>query len=490
MRAIETEEQVLESVKPFKLVKYLAISSLVVILACTIVLSGFISQKAKELLLEKSEQYALLVAENLNHQVFYLFTLPTLITEGAIRLSDPIQHDRLDMVVKNTIHGLSVKSVNIYDKNEILVYSTGKGKIGSKGHIGAPFQSALNEQPVSVLSPGGNSFFGFGLKGGKLMLVTYLPMWVERPLSWKKGRVLGVFEITQDITRDYKTIRRFQWIVALSFLLFVGILFSTILFIARRAERIITARNLEKHKLEEKLNQSERLASLGEMIAGVSHEIRNPLGIIRSTAELLDSRVEGDRLKRFSSIIVEESTRLNDILTEFLDFARPQTIRPVTCRIEDILDRNLFILEAECQRLRISVQKRYQTGDYCLEADQDMLYRAFVNIFANAIQAMPEGGELTVQTSIPNGRNGASLVEIRVQDTGCGIPKEALKKIFNPFFTTRENGTGLGLAIVRSIVDNHSGEIEVVSKEGEGAAIIIRLPLTQPEYELEREASQ
>lgn len=205
---------------------------------------------------------------------------------------------------------------------------------------------------------------------------------------------------------------------------------------------------------------------------------------------MLDSRVEGDRLKRFSSIIVEESTRLNDILTEFLDFARPQTIRPVTCRIEDILDRNLFILEAECQRLRISVQKRYQTGDYCLEADQDMLYRAFVNIFANAIQAMPEGGELTVQTSIPNGRNGASLVEIRVQDTGCGIPKEALKKIFNPFFTTRENGTGLGLAIVRSIVDNHSGEIEVVSKEGEGAAIIIRLPLTQPEYELEREASQ
>ncbi len=100
MRAIQAEKQVLESVKPFKLVKYLAISSLIVILACTVVLSGFISQKAKELLLKKSEQYALLVAENLNHQVFYLFTLPTLISEGEIRLSDPSQHDRLDMVVK------------------------------------------------------------------------------------------------------------------------------------------------------------------------------------------------------------------------------------------------------------------------------------------------------------------------------------------------------------------------------------------------------
>ncbi len=490
MRAIQAEKQVLESVKPFKLVKYLAISSLIVILACTVVLSGFISQKAKELLLKKSEQYALLVAENLNHQVFYLFTLPTLISEGEIRLSDPSQHDRLDMVVKNTIHGLSVKNVNIYDKKEILVYSTGNGKIGSKGQIGGAFQSALKEEPVSVLYPGGTRFFGFAPKGGKQILITYLPMWVEKPLSWKKGRVLAVFEIRQDITKDYKTIRRFQWIVALSFLLFVGILFSTILFIARRAERIITARNLEKHRLEEKLHQSERLASLGEMIAGVSHEIRNPLGIIRSTAEFLDSRVESDKLKKFSSIIVEESTRLNDILTEFLDFARPQTPRPVTGRIEEILDRNLLILEVECRRLGINVQKHYQTGDYCLEGDQDMLYRAFVNIFANAVQAMPEGGSLNVLTSVSNGRNGTPLVEIQVQDTGGGITKEALKKIFNPFFTTRENGTGLGLAIVRTIIDNHSGEIEVVSEEGQGTSIIIRLPLTQPEFGQEREASQ
>jgi signal transduction histidine kinase len=490
MKAIQAEKQLLESVKPFKLVKYLAISSLMVILVCAVVLSGFISQKAKELLLRKSDQYALLVAENLNHQVFYLFTLPTLITEGEIRLSDSLQHERLDMVVKNTIHGLSVNNVNIYDKKEVLVYSTGDSKIGSKGHIGAAFQSALKEQPISVLSPGKKSFFDLESKGGREVLTTYMPMWVEKPLSWQKGRVLGVFEITQDITRDYKTIRRFQWIVALSFLLFVGILFSTILFIARRAERIITARSIEKHKLEEKLHQSERLAALGEMIAGVSHEIRNPLGIIRSTAELLDSRVENERLKRFSLIIVEESTRLNDILTEFLDFARPQTPQPVKCRIEDILDRNLFVLEAECNRLGISILKHYQTGEYSLEADQDMLYRAFVNIFANAVQAMPEGGLLTVHTAMSNGRNGAPLVEVQVQDSGCGIPKEALNKIFNPFYTTRENGTGLGLAIVRTIVDNHSGEIEVISEKGRGAIIIIRLPLTQPELELERENSQ
>ncbi len=103
---------------------------------------------------------------------------------------------------------------------------------------------------------------------------------------------------------------------------------------------------------------------------------------------------------------------------------------------------------------------------------------------------MPEGGTLTVRTSITNGRDGASLVEIQVQDTGTGIPRETMKKIFNPFFTTREKGSGLGLAIVQTIIDNHSGEIEVVSQQGQGATIIIRLPLTQPESEAEEEASE
>ena len=187
MRAIQAEKQLLESVKPFKLVKYLAISSLVVILACAIVLSGFISQKAKELLLKKSTQYALLVAENLNHQVFYLFTLPTLITEGEIRLRDPGQHKRLDMVVKNTIHGLSVKNVNIYDKNQILVYSTGSGKIGSKGDIGDAFQSALNEQPVSVLSPGGADFSGSNPKAENRCLPLICQCGWKDLLAGKRG---------------------------------------------------------------------------------------------------------------------------------------------------------------------------------------------------------------------------------------------------------------------------------------------------------------
>lgn len=485
MKTIEAKKRDLESVKNFQLVKYLAMSSLMVIVVCTILLSGFISQRAKAILLQKSEQYALLVAENLNHQVFFQFTVPTLISEGEIRLSRESQYDRLDKVVRNTIHGLSIERVNIYDPEQTLTYSTDKELIGKKGDIGNVFQRALQEESVSLLTTQESDFFGFELKGGVRKLTTYLPMWEERPLSWRRGKVLGVFELTQDISHDYKTIHRFQWIVASSFLIFIGILFVTILFIARRAESIIAARATERYKLEEQLHQAERLAALGEMIAGVSHEIRNPLGIIRSTAELLNGRMQDERQKKFSSIIVEESTRLNDILTEFLDFARPKDLRITQCRIEDILEKNLEILEAELQRLGIRIEREYGTGEYCLDADYDLLYRAFVNIFANSIQAMPEGGLLRLQTSIANGRDGTHLVEVQVQDSGPGISEDVRKKIFNPFFTTREKGTGLGLAIVQTIVDNHNGEIEVKSPEGHGTTMIIRLPLAQPGIDTE-----
>ena len=483
MKTIDTKRKTLEAIKPFKLVKYLALSSLVVLLVSALVISGFISQKAKAILLLKSEQYALLVAENLNHQVFFQFTLPTIMTEGQIRLSRETQNERLDKVVRNTIHGFAVKQVNIYDPKRVLSYSTDKELIGTEGQIGEVFDRALNEESTSLLTSEEKKFWGISWQGGTRELKTYLPMWEERPMSWKRGKVLGVFEITQDVTADYQSVHRFQLIIVASFLVFVGILFVTILFIAKRAEKVISLRAAERNRLEEQLHQAERLAALGEMIAGVSHEIRNPLGIIRSTAELLHERVENEKQKRFSSIIVEESTRLNDILTEFLDFARPKTLQAVRCRLEDILDRNLKVFDAEVQRLGVRVERKYETGSYLLEADADMLYRAFVNLFANALQAMPEGGLLLVRTGILNGKSGPAQAEVRISDTGSGIPDEVLKKIFNPFFTTREKGSGLGLAIVQTIVDNHNGDIEVVSEIGKGTTIIVRLPLFQPKTE-------
>ena len=488
MKTIEAKKKVIASLKTFQLVKYLALSSFVVILVCTIILSGFISQRAKDILLHKTEQYASLVADNLNHQVFFQFTVPTLISEGEIRLSREGQYQRLDKVVRSAIHGLAVELVNIYDPQQTLTYSPEQEQVGSKGNIGEVFDRALKEESVSLLKAEEQTYFGFTIKGGVHKVVTYMPMYEERPLSYLHGKVLGVFEIIQDVTADYETIHRFQWIIALSCMAFFGILFVTLLLIAKRGESILQARAAERFRLEEQLHQSERLAALGEMIAGVSHEIRNPLGIIRSTAELLHDRIPDGKQKRFSSIIVEESTRLNEILTEFLDFARPKELRSSKCRIEDIVERNLKTFEAECGKLHIAIQRNYDTGDYVMDADCDLMYRAFINIFSNAIQAMPEGGTLFLSTSILDGKDGSPLVELRIRDSGHGIPAEVRKKIFNPFFTTREKGTGLGLAIVQTIIDNHSGDIEVVSQPGEGTTIVIRLPLLQPAAEWEEPA--
>ncbi len=477
--AIIARRRSLGAMKPFRLVKYLSLSSLVVILGCTILLSMFISHRAKAILLKKSEQYALLVAENLNHQVFFQFTLPTLISEGEIKLSRQNQYERLDRVVRNTIHGFFVERVNIYDPTQTLTYSTDQGVKGMIGDLGPAFQRALGEETVSVVQGDGYPFWGSRKDDPKQLLVTYLPMWEERTLSWKRGKILGVFEITQDVTADYKTIHRFQWIVVSGFLLFVGVLFLTISLIARRAESIIKARAAEKERLEEQLHQSERLAALGEMIAGVSHEIRNPLGIIRSTAELLYGRIDNEKHRRLSSIIVEEASRLNHILTEFLDFARPKTPKTAPCRIEDIIERNLAAMEGQLQQSSIQVERFYEAGDYVMEADADLLYRAFVNLLANAVQAMPQGGILRVRTVFREYNGKPPQIELRIRDSGPGIPEDLQKKIFNPFFTTREKGTGLGLAIVSSIIDSHGGEIEVRSREGRGASLIIRLPLTQ-----------
>jgi signal transduction histidine kinase len=481
MKTIGDNRRNLGSIKPFRLVKYLSLSSLIVILVCTFFLSGFISQRAKAFLLHKSEQYALLVAENLNHQVFFQFTLPTLISDGEIRLSREDQYHRLDKVVRNTIHGFSIERVNIYDPDQVLTYSTDPERIGTKGSVGQAFQRALREESVSFLAGEGKSFLGIEWEAGVRKLKTYLPMWEERPLSWKRGKVLGVFEITQDVTPDYESIHRFQVILVVSLLVFVGVLFATILLIARRAEKIIAARSAERNRLEEQLRKTEHLAALGEMIAGVSHEIRNPLGIIRSTAELLSGRVENERQKRLCCVIVEESTRLNDILTEFLDFARPKDLRISQCHVEEVLERYLKVMEPECQRLSIQVQREYLTGGSTIEADADLLYRAFVNLFANALQAMDDGGTLHVQTSLMDSRRTPTHLVVQIKDSGQGIPQDLQKKVFNPFFTTREQGTGLGLAIVQSIIDSHNGEIEIRSREGEGTTIIIQLPFHQPE---------
>lgn len=474
------EKEKLESVRPFKLVKFFSFSSLVVILIFTFVLTFIISYRARMVLLKKSEEYALLLAENLNHQVYLQFVIPTVNTYGSIKLHEPEQFALMDKVVRNTVQSFYIDSVNIYDAGKnVISYSTDPSIVGRRNVGGIEYKLALRGQHSSQLISRGSTWaFWAGGAGEEKKLKTYIPFRHEKLLSWKMGPIMGVFEITQDLSADYETIQRFQNMIIITSIAVMTILFVVLRFIVGRADRIIYKRVLEQRKLEEQLHQSEKMATLGEMVAAVSHEIKNPLGIIRSTAEMLETKVKVfDPQNRLASIILAESNRLNRIVTEFLDFARPQTPRFVKCDVIEIIETNLNFLEPELNQTSIHIERDFAPDGVIIDGDPDLLYRALLNIFVNAVQAMPDGGDLMVGVYSTGKRS--ERLEISIKDTGVGILPQDTSKVFDPFFTTKNKGSGLGLAIVKNIIEGHGGTIRIESALGKGATFTIDLPVKQ-----------
>jgi signal transduction histidine kinase len=179
----------------------------------------------------------------------------------------------------------------------------------------------------------------------------------------------------------------------------------------------------------------------------------------------------GETHRKLSSVITEESTRLNRIVTEFLDFARPQTPDIRECDLRGIIGKNIDFLRPELDKRNITIKAEIDGTPLRLMADHGQLYRAFLNIFINASQSMENGGTIDVQVQEEKER-----FRVEIQDTGCGISQKNLKRIFNPFFTTKDKGTGLGLSIVRKIIEGHRGTIAIESQEGKGTRVEILLP--------------
>lgn len=234
---------------------------------------------------------------------------------------------------------------------------------------------------------------------------------------------------------------------------------------------------MERLRLEEKLNQSERLAHLGTMIATVSHEIKSPLGIVRSTGEILAKRIEkfAPGNEHLAKIIVDETIRLNSIVVEFLDFARPQKLNFKPYNLNLIVGNVLSFVAPELKRKNIELVTDLAPDLQENDLDKDMFYRALLNIFINALQAIGEGG--SIQVSTHNLTRGGTQFSLR--DSGGGMSEEKMTQIFKPFFTDKNKGTGLGLAITKNIVDSHGAEISVKSKIGNGTTFTINIPPTK-----------
>jgi two-component system sensor histidine kinase HydH len=463
--------------KRFRLVKFFAYTSFVILTVSSFVLSMVISQRATRVLMNTYENHALLIANNLNHQVFHYFNIPVRYRYGAISLRQKEQFDLMDKIVRTTIHSFHVENVNIYDTQKgQIAYSTNRDLVGLTGRGGMGYKIALEGKYSSRLISREDSIFGawFLDFAKEKKLKTFIPFKAEPPYSYIG--ILGVFELTQNLTKEYESILRFRYLIFGVSLVVMFLIFLALLLVVRKAERTLARRAREQKLLEDQLNQAERLAALGEMVAGVSHEIKSPLGIIRSTAELLAEQSEHSHArKKLSSIIIEESGRLNDIVTDFLDFARPQVPYPQDCSLSEVIERNVTFLRPELDKKGVMVNNGDLSGrSYTIEADPGLLHRAFLNIFINSIQAMEDGGNITIRIE-----EQKENYRVEIQDTGIGIRDENLKKIFSPFFTTKEKGSGLGLSIVKNIIEGHKGKVWIESEEGVGTKVFLTLPRKQ-----------
>lgn len=462
---------------PFQLVKYFSFTSLAVILIFTLVLSWIISNNARTVMLDQSEAYSLLLAENLNQQVFRSFVLPTVLTYGKIALSNPDQFQNLDRVVRNATEGMKMETVTIYDSTvNIISYSTDEEQVGKKDMGGLEYLKALTgSQNSQIVSSGSVLSLLPGTAPVHCRLKTFIPFRQVREDKRSDDLIMGVIEITQDLSREYSAIMQLQGRIILVSSLVMAILFLVLRTIVSRADKIIEKRVHERLSLEEKLNRAERLAHLGTMVATVSHEIKSPLGIVRSTAEILYKRIKkvAPGNENLAEIIVAETTRLNNIVMEFLDFARPQEIKLLPVDINDNISKALQFIDAKLQEQKIALETDFHPNIGRITIDPDLFYRALLNILVNAMQAMPDGGVLRVSTGIVESDGS---VFISIQDSGIGMSEEKAAEIFKPFFTDKNRGTGLGLAITKNIVEQHHGTISVTSRENEGSTFTITLP--------------
>jgi two-component system, NtrC family, sensor histidine kinase HydH len=245
---------------------------------------------------------------------------------------------------------------------------------------------------------------------------------------------------------------------------------------AEEAAAQLAESNKNLREAQVSLRRSERLAALGQLTAGLAHELRNPLGTIKASAEMLTTQTVQQKPEvqaEMAEYIGSEVNRMNNLITSFLNFARPLQIHPAEAELDAVVDDVLRQQADLAKQRQVRVVVRKPDISCRFVFDTDLLTVALTNLLQNAIQASAAGQEVELGIE-----RAASVVKIWVTDHGCGIPPQHLENIFNPFFTTKPQGVGLGLPIVAKIIDEHQGHIDVSSEEGRGTKFEVALPVT------------
>jgi signal transduction histidine kinase/putative methionine-R-sulfoxide reductase with GAF domain len=246
--------------------------------------------------------------------------------------------------------------------------------------------------------------------------------------------------------------------------------------------------NRELLSTREQLVQSEKLAALGEISAEVTHEIKNPLVSIGGFARRLENRIkvlsekyehekELEKIAEYSKIIRTEVSRMEKLLTNILEYSKAGILERVPCNINELIEEAVDLFKAGFSMKDITVNFHLEKDLPLLELDKIQVKQVLINLFFNAMESMPSGGNLTIKASPETYVGGQKVITLSIEDTGGGIPKDIYENIFNPFFTTKSTGTGLGLSISRKIIEMHGGTIRVENNIGQGVAVYLHLPL-------------
>lgn len=245
---------------------------------------------------------------------------------------------------------------------------------------------------------------------------------------------------------------------------------------AQRSADDLAVANQKLKEAEASMRRSERLAALGQLTAGLAHELRNPLGTIKASSDILLGRFKDkpDSVEQeLAGYISAEVDRTNSLVTRFLEFARPMSLRLAPTDVNAMADRAIAEVVRERPESAAFIHKNYAPDISPIPADAELLERVIVNLVRNALEASPSGAMVSVRT-----RASDDEVEIAVLDRGPGVPSEAREQIFNPFFTTKPSGVGLGLAISAKIAGEHGGHISLESESGRGATFVVRIPIS------------
>lgn len=473
--------------RSFGVVRSLALAAMTLTIAISIAVALYLGNNAGTTLLKKNHNFASLLADYLNNQIYRRFTLPTASIFGRIDLNNPDQYRALDQIIQSIIQGLNVEDLRIFSHEKLVKYSTNQEENGSPAFATPSVEKALTaDGPIfDILEeiPYWQAFFRVSLPRETFRMRTTYPLRIENRLSSStaSGPLMGVLEFTQDVTQDIKSTIRFQQLVLAVTLFSSGMLLVILILLVRRAERALAVRVAEEQRLQAELHQHEKLAGMGRVVASIAHEIRNPLGIISSSAELLLKRSDSASpgMAKILQAIYDEAKRLSRTVSDFLDYARPRQPKQELVNVAAVVSQALTFLGPELAERDLGVVRAGELdAPLWVLGDKDLLYRAFYNIMGNAIQAMGGAGTLTI--TLRRTQEAPYAVVLCFHDSGSGFPDGCIAQLLDPFFTTKDDGTGLGLPIVNNIITSHGGVLTLGNGPDGGADVCVTLPGANP----------